>query len=359
VIFRWEAASLTIEWRDGTSTRYPAVWLRDQSPRDRDSCTGQRLVDIADLPECPEIQSVRECDGALTIVWAGEPASTDLTIDWLRSLLDPPRRDAVPWTAREAGRFQWTNYALLAQDERSKRDWLAALLRDGIAFQTCVPAVEGEVANAARLLGYITETNYGRIFDVRAVAAPNNLAYTSRGLGVHTDNPYRDPVPGYQLLHCIESADGGQSVFVDGFAVAGALRQDDSGAFATLVRTPVRFEFRDAEADLSAERCLIQLDHSGEVHAIHYNNRSISTARVPLDEAEEFYRAYRKFAQMLRAPEFEYRATLKPGDLVAFDNSRVLHGRTPFFGSRLLQGCYISRDGVASNLAVLRRRISS
>jgi alpha-ketoglutarate-dependent taurine dioxygenase len=359
VNFRWDACSLTIEWPDGTSRRYPAVWLRDQSPDDRDPGTGQRLVDITDLLECPEIQSVRERDGVLTIVWAGESATTILTIDWLRSLLEPRRREAVPWTGREVGRLQWTHYAVLGQEERSKRDWLAALLRDGIAFQACVPTVEGEVANAARLLGSITETNYGRIFDVRAVAAPNNLAYTPRGLGVHTDNPYRDPVPGYQLLHCIERAEGGQSVFVDGFAVAAALREDDSDAFATLVRIPVQFAFRDAEADLSAERCLIELDHSGEVHAIHYKNRSISTARVLLGEAEEFYRAYRKFARMLRAPKFEYRVTLKPGDLVAVDNSRVLHGRTPFTGSRLLQGCYVCRDGVASNLAVLRRRIPS
>ena len=50
---------------------------------------------------------------------------------------------------------------------------------------------------------------YGRNFlsqqgkAVRVNAA--NLAYTSLALPVHTDNPYRNPVPTLQLLHCIAS----------------------------------------------------------------------------------------------------------------------------------------------------------
>ena len=45
------------------------------------------------------------------------------------------------------------------------------------------------------------------------------------------------------------------------------------------------------------------------------------------------------------------------GDLLCFDNERVLHGRTAFHGGeRLLQGCYADRDGLRSTLALLRRR---
>jgi alpha-ketoglutarate-dependent taurine dioxygenase len=31
--------------------------------------------------------------------------------------------------------------------------------------------------------------------------------------------------------------------------------------------------------------------------------------------------------------------TMRAGDLVVFDNHRILHGRTPFTGPRHLQGC--------------------
>jgi gamma-butyrobetaine dioxygenase len=71
-----------------------------------------------------------------------------------------------------------------------------------------------------------------------------------------------------------------------------------------------------------------------------------------------FYRAYRLFSQTLREPEYEMRLRLEPGDLVAFHNHRVLHGRTSFRNNntqRHLQGCYVSQDGIFSSLAVLEK----
>jgi len=52
---------------------------------------------------------------------------------------------------------------------------------------------------------------------------------------------------------------------------------------------------------------------------------------------------------------------LRPGDLVLFDNLRVLHGRTAFASARHarhLQGCYVTRDSVQSTTALLRRELS-
>jgi gamma-butyrobetaine dioxygenase len=350
---KWDSESLTIG-----STRFPALWLRDQCPADRDPGTGQRLVDIADLPERPEIQDVVCVEDSVTIHWIGESQPCVLSLAWLQSTQQSRGKESQLWTAGESGRFQWTAYAEVQRDDRRRMQWLAALIRDGLAFLTDVPAVEGEVEQAARLCGYITETNYGRIFDVRAMASPNNLAYTPLSLGVHTDNPYRDPVPGYQLLHCLTpSVEGGESIFVDGFAVAAELRRRDPAAFRTLTNTPAGFAFRDAGTCLQTSRPLIQLDDRGELGAVHYNNRSMSTARVPLARAAEFFQAYRVWARLLRSPEFEWRVLLKAGELIAFDNHRVLHGRTAFIGSRLLQGCYVGRDGVAANLASLRNRL--
>jgi hypothetical protein len=48
---------LGIEWTDGTSSEFASLWLRDNLREDRDPHSGQRLVDIADLPEDPRIRS--------------------------------------------------------------------------------------------------------------------------------------------------------------------------------------------------------------------------------------------------------------------------------------------------------------
>src|SRR6185437_15241239 len=99
------------------------------------------------------------------------------------------------------------------------------------------------------LFGYVRETNYGRLFDVVSVETPQNLAYTAMALGNHTDNPYRDPVPQLQLLHCLEAAgEGGESVVVDGFAAADRLRREAPDAFAMLTRTAVPFRYLESGA---------------------------------------------------------------------------------------------------------------
>jgi gamma-butyrobetaine dioxygenase len=47
---------------------------------------------------------------------------------------------------------------------------------------------------------------------------------------------------------------------------------------------------------------------------------------------------------------------LAPGEMVIFDNRRVLHGRSAYGGGgrRWLQGCYAERDGLHATLSRLR-----
>ena len=113
--------------------------------------------------------------------------------------------------------------------------------------------------------------------NVRSVAQPENLAYSDLGLGLHTDNPYREPVPGFQALHAlIVSPDGGESLFADGFALAEHVRDTRPDDFALLSQTAVPFHYRSANAELYAERPLIQMSCAGRITAVHYNSRSIA-----------------------------------------------------------------------------------
>lgn len=79
----------------------------------------------------------------------------------------------------------------------------------------------GAVFDVVARFGHIRETNYGRLFDVKTRSSPDNLAFSSAGLALHTDNTYRNPVPGLQLLHCLENSDqGGETLLRDGFHAA-------------------------------------------------------------------------------------------------------------------------------------------
>ena len=231
--------------------------------------------------------------------------------------------------------------------------WLGLIRTYGFAILRGVPVKRGEVGRVAELFGFIRETNYGRIFDVVAKPSPSHLAHTNRALGAHSDNPYRDPVPGLLLLHCMESsAEGGGSVFVDGFRAAEQLRAAAAEHFALLTKYDVPFRLSDHDCDLRGSGPLISVDQDEVVTAIRYNNRSAAAIEVPAEIMPAFYEAYRHFGRLLDDPEGEVSFRMAPGDLFIVDNRRVLHGRDAIaeVGKRHLQGCYADRDALDSLL---------
>lgn len=359
------ADTLTLAWRDGTKSEYNSLWLRDNAPENRDPQNGQRLISIPDLPDAPRLSSAHNSPDGILVTWEDAYSAT-FSVAWLRahhpSWRVRARPERLPWMSQPAATFHWSSYASWCADEAQRLRWFAAVARDGIAFLRDVPAVHATVLHVANLIGFVRETNYGRIFDVRSVAKPNNLAYTSLALPAHTDNPYRDPVPGLQLLHCLSTAGhGGESLFVDGLAIAEYLLAHEVEAFYALSRLPVLYRFQDAGTDLACERTILDLDAHGQFRAIYYNDRSIAPLPFTGLHLNAYYDAYRKLAALLRDPARSVLCRLEPGDLVVFDNTRILHGRTAFSandGVRHLQGCYVDADALYSALAVLSRKES-
>src|SRR2546421_4883888 len=74
---------LTIEWQDGRTSEFASLWLRDNMCEDRDPHSGQRLVDITDLPEKPRIRSAAAAQGVVRIDWEEESRSACFELDWL------------------------------------------------------------------------------------------------------------------------------------------------------------------------------------------------------------------------------------------------------------------------------------
>ena len=351
---------LTIVWDDGQLSDYYAVWLSDNNTANRDPRNGQRLIDVADLPPELRISDGELIDNVVRLVWVDQTVS-EFSLDWLFRHRPEAAGHLTPniltWGDSDQDILRRYSFEQVETSARVRLEWLERIASTGIAFLSRVPADEFKVLEVAALVGWVRDTNYGRVFNVRAVSDPNNLAYTGLALRLHTDNPYREPVPGLQILHCVvDSREGGTSLFADGFRAADVLKAQDPGAFEVLASTPVRFEFSDANTYLSAERPIIQRS-SRSVEAIHYNNRSIAPLQIPAAKIREFYRAYRAFAMILRDRAQILTTSLSAGETVVFNNRRVLHGRTAFPSNqpRLLQGCYLDHDGLLSQIAILQR----
>ncbi|MEX2201585.1 MAG: TauD/TfdA family dioxygenase [Dongiaceae bacterium] len=364
---RQDDGLIRIARRDASELVFPAIWLRDNClcPLCISPGNGQRLVDTADLPERPVAQKLLAGGDALAITWAPDGHESRYEAAWLAAhAFDETsrasrHREPVLWGPEIARDLPKADWSVVESGPAEERALLDAFLRYGFAILTGVPTESGMVTRVGDRIGHVRVTNYGRWFEVKSVPNPNNLAYTGLGLGVHTDNPYRDPTPGVQLLHCLEcEVPGGDSILVDGFRAAADFCAQDPDGFALLARIAQDYRFADREADLRAYTPVIVTDAEGRVVGIHFNNRSKAPLDAPLDLVEPWYRAYRRFAIMLGDSERALRLRLEPGDLLLMANQRTLHGRTAFdpaLGRRHLQGCYVDIDGVESRHRVLGR----
>ena len=360
-----EPNQLVLERADGVSEPLHPLWLRE---RCRDSAsidqrTQQRLQDPSDFDLDLKVTALSQpAPGVFQVTFSDRHQASFHAADLLEEAAleagshDCPDTQLWDGTLKDLPRARWS------RDPRDEElsSWLESFLSFGFIIFEGVQPEPGMVLKVGAQFGFTRETNFGPLFNVRSTPDANDLAYTSIALDPHTDNPYRSPVPGIQLLHClVNETSGGLSTLVDGFAVAQALRAAEPEAFRILSSTPVRFKYLDVDTELTASAPPIELDVTGALKSIHFSPRLDFVPLLPAAELDAYYRARRLFDHRLRASDFEIRFLLKAGDLVMFDNCRLLHGRTgfdPAEGLRHLQGCYIDIDGPRSCYRVLRRR---
>ena len=353
---------------DGSSLRYHSTWLRDNAndPQTRDKNNGQRLISILDIPVNTHIKSASldKKGKNITLKFLPEKKQVKFSSSWLESHAYDKKQNNLKvwidpnlktWTKASFKRVPIINYKTAKSNKKLFIRWLKSLNYYGFAKMTRCEKKSGTVIKIAKLFGYVRETNYGKWFDVKSKTNAVNLAYTNLGLQAHTDNPYRDPVPTIQILHCLKSSTkGGDSKVVDGFSAALRLKKENKKYFNLLTKYCSHFEFKGKKnVHLKSRFPMIVLSPDKKLTAVHFNNRSIAAIRdVPFHDMLNYYKAYRKFSNIIDDPKMAVTFKLNPGDCFIVDNTRVLHARTAYSGkgSRWLQGCYADKDGLLSSI---------
>eukprot|EP00930_Biecheleria_cincta_P100074 TRINITY_DN9168_c0_g1_i1.p1 TRINITY_DN9168_c0_g1~~TRINITY_DN9168_c0_g1_i1.p1 ORF type:complete len:420 (+),score=62.25 TRINITY_DN9168_c0_g1_i1:23-1282(+) len=254
-------------------------------------------------------------------------------------------------------------------------DLTTRLLSQGHVVVEGVPCVDKHILTFAKMLSgfaggsVVRPTNWGEVFNVRSIpdGQMKDLAYTADALPPHVDNPYRDPNPGFQMLHALENeCSTGLSLAVDGFAVAEAMRAETPELFDILTDVECRWENDggDRSTALVHFAPMIQTNKNGRIKQIRYSPKSGGYCPVleTMERMTKFFDARRRFAELLNSEARTVYFRLKPGDLWMFNNLRVLHGRTAFDpseGARFFQGAYCDMDAIHSGYFRSKYAVSS
>ncbi|MGI9643944.1 MAG: TauD/TfdA family dioxygenase [Ilumatobacteraceae bacterium] len=358
----FRSPTVVVRWPDGMSLEAHSVWLYEAT-RAIDPLTREATVDPGELPE-PDFLLAAELGngGTLALTWV-DGMATQVHPGWLRYVADGDHLpdaaigEPVTWTADqpEPPTFDGRD----GPPDEVFEAWLEALCTRGIARLRGAPATDEYLGEFGRRIGPIRGSNFGGVFTVEAILEPDSTANTGASLGQHTDLPTRETPPGFQFLHCVaNTVAGGDSRMTDGLAVIDVLRREHPGHYEAL--TTLEWVFANRALDGDHRWIGPIIDHGAARSPVTL--RAFYPVRLAphMDPADvpRAYEAMRTFSRVAHDPRLMIRYPFVPGDLVGFDNRRVLHGRDAFDpggGTRRLRGCYLDRDDVFSRLRVLRR----
>ncbi|XP_063527114.1 gamma-butyrobetaine dioxygenase isoform X2 [Pongo pygmaeus] len=308
------ARLMQILWYDEEESLYPAVWLRDNCPCSDcylDSAKARKLL-VEALDVNIGIKGLTFDRKKVYITWPDEHYS-EFQADWLKKRCFSKQARAKLQRELFFPECQYWGSELqlptldfedvLRYDEHAYK-WLSTLKKVGIVRLTGASDKPGEVSKLGKRMGFLYLTFYGHTWQVQDKIDANNVAYTTGKLSFHTDYPALHHPPG------------------------------------------------------------VRLDDKGQVVRINFNNATRDTIfDVPVERVQPFYAALKEFVDLMNSKESKFTFKMNPGDVITFDNWRLLHGRRSYEAgteiSRHLEGAYADWDVVMSRLRILRQRVEN
>ncbi|MEO8266275.1 MAG: TauD/TfdA family dioxygenase [Ilumatobacteraceae bacterium] len=358
-------SELSIRWADGHESRFPAIWLLHACACDRCGSTesGVRHSNLADLDPDACWERVDHHGDRIEIVWDDAHRSCFETC-WLRAhcLSADARAERAHqptlWGSELQGDVPSYAYASVSADPDRRLELLESIRDLGCAVLTDVPADPDRTAEVAGLIGLLRMTNYG-IFELESKPNPEIVGDSSAALVPHTDEMYRIDPPGITLFHVLkQSENGGDSTLIDGLQLARTLATEDPGAFELLCTTPARFHRHLREGrHFEIQAPIFRRESNGTVTGIRINDRCMAPVDAEADVAVRFYRAVIELMRRINSGDGMITIHLQPGNVLVFDNQRLLHGRTEFDPSagRHVRSCHVDLDEFYSSLRVALR----
>ena len=342
---------LKVTFVNNLEDNFPIIWLRDHAKdcMSWDDRSSQRKTFTAGLDKSLFIKktSIIENGKYLDILWSDLENPTRYSYEFLfkNSLnKDNKSRNIKIWKKNDLNEDVYIDYEI-AISKVGFKNFLQKLYNWGFCVITNCNTEIKSVETIANKIGYVRHSIFGGLWSFQSDENMADSAYTQEELRPHTDSTYSNDAPGLQLLLCCDyNAKGGESIMVDGFKIAETIKKENREIFDILSNIEVPGNYIGDGVLLEAKRPIFKMNSDKELIQVSFNNYDRADFRLKNDLMIKFYEAIKKFDLIANSKEFQWRHILKPGELLIFNNWRILHGRGEFKGIRKISGCYINKE---------------
>ena len=353
---------LVVDFGSGAPRRsaFHFRWLRHHTKEDRHPITGERTLCSSELPDDLAPLSARieaQPQGSVLAVAWSDARNTEHDLSWLQEHAYASEHDIpVEVDARVASYELWReqrSFDEIAREAVEQVNRLGLVVVRAPAGSDPESETEGWIEAFARAGLDLVGTHFGRIEDLRPDNTTNSntdqLGYTDAAIQLHTDQPFLEEPPRYQMLQgVVRATHGGDNVFVDAREASNYYASIASYEHSLLASLPVRFSRRQKHFSRDVDSPILRLATAEQPFRVRYSYFTLAPLSFPFALMSSFYRAHDAFARMVREPGRGVRVSLAPGDIALYDNHRMLHSRTPFEGSRWVRGVYFNPSGAAA-----------
>ncbi len=391
---------LELKWSDGQESIFDLEWLLDHA---HNNCMGRPNPKTAKCTDKEKITT--SLDSTLIATTREQSTTTGTTTQVTKDIA------IGSCTNSNAASLATFDYSDMLESEDILLEGMQQIFEHGAILIQNAPissideketndgafSVESIVGNLGKRFsgGALSHGSlYGDIFHVQSKASAENIAYTNEALPPHQDLTYYESKPFLQLLHCATNSGnddssivGGESILIDAMAAAEELRTISPPLFDILCKTEATFVKERHDSDMVSPKPHILVDPTyGQVIEVNWSPPFEGPLQIhPNIPVEDYVQAYQALECMLDdrlhesrdgstllpshletllkdyAKEYTLEYKMQKGDVIVFNNQRMVHGRRSFqcYGKieRHLIGCYTdSMDTVSRYRQLLRQR---
>jgi trimethyllysine dioxygenase len=345
------SVGLYIQFSNKLDDNFPNIWLRDHAKDELnwDSRSSQRKTITSSIESNLYIKNASITDNGkfINILWSDLKEPIKYSSDFLleNSLSKELKTKKLKlWKKRDINKETFINFKDVFSDDGFK-NFLKNLYQYGFCvIEDCETEIKS-VEKIANKIGYVRQSIFGGLWSFESDEDMADSAYTQEELRPHTDSTYSNDAPGLQLLLCCRyNAIGGDSIMVDGFKIAETIQNENKDLFDILSTIEVPGNYIGDGVFLESKRPVFRLDNNREISQVSFNNYDRAAFRLENDLMIKFYEAINKFDILANSIDFQWKHILKPGQLLIFNNWRILHGRGSFKGLRKMAGCYLNKE---------------